>query len=80
MKQEVQDIAVEAAKATPGLLATSFTLNNLVALATLLFIILQIAYLVRKWVREETEWGRKIKRWATRKPNEDKDTDLGTLE
>ena len=31
-------------------------------------------------MREETEWGRKIKRWATRKPHEDKDTDLGTLE
>ena len=79
MKQEVQDIAVEAAKATPGLLATSLTLNNLVALATLCFIVLQMAHLVRKWVREETEWGRRIKRWATGKPAE-KDTDLGTLE
>lgn len=79
MKQEVQDIAVEAAKATPGLLATSFTLNNLVALTTLCFIVLQMAYLVRKWVREETEWGRKIKRWATGRSSE-KDTDLGTLE
>ena len=80
MKQEVQDIAVEAAKAAPGVVATGFTLNNAVALATLCFIVLQIGYLIRKWVREETEWGRKIKRWATRKPHEDKDTDLGTLE
>ena len=78
MKQEVQDIAVEAAKATPGVLATGFTLNNAVALATLCFIVLQIVYLIRKWVREETEWGRKISRWATRKPDE-KDTDLGPL-
>jgi hypothetical protein len=80
MKQEVQDIAVEAAKAAPGLLASSFTLNTAVALATLCFIILQIVYLIRKWVREETEWGRKLKRWATKKPHDDKDTDLGTLE
>jgi hypothetical protein len=79
MKQEFQDIAVEAVKATPGLVATSLTLNNMVALATLLFVVLQIAYLVRKWVREETEWGRRIKRWATRAPHE-KDTDLGSLE
>lgn len=64
MKQELQDIAVEAAKATPGIAASAFTLNNAVALVTLLFIVLQIAYLVRKWVREETEWGRKLKRWA----------------
>jgi hypothetical protein len=78
MKQEVQDIAIEAAKATPGLVATSLTLNHMVALATLLFVILQIAYLVRKWVREETEWGRKLKRWASRKP-EEKDTDMGSL-
>lgn len=64
MKQEFQDIAIEAAKATPGIIASSFTLNTMVALATLVFIVLQIAYLIRKWVREETEWGRKLKRWA----------------
>lgn len=64
MKQELQDIAVEAAKATPGIVASTFTLNTMVALATLVFIVLQIAYLIRKWVREETEWGRRLKRWA----------------
>ncbi|HTH11158.1 MAG TPA: hypothetical protein VMA55_16435 [Acidovorax sp.] len=64
MKQEFQDIAVEAAKATPGIVASTFTLNTMVALATLVFIVLQIAYLIRKWVREETEWGRRLKRWA----------------
>ena len=64
MKQEVQDIAVEAVKATPGVLATTFTLNTAVAAATLVFLVLQVAYLVRKWIREETEWGRKLKRWA----------------
>lgn len=67
MKQETQDILVEAAKATPGVLASTFTLNTAVALATLVFIVLQIAYLVRKWIREETEWGVKLKNWAKEK-------------
>ncbi len=64
MAQEFKDIAVEAAKATPGIAASAFTLNNAVALATLVFVILQCCYLIRKWIREETEWGRKLKRWA----------------
>jgi len=29
-------------------------------------VLLQIAYLLRKWWREETEWGLKLKRWAAR--------------
>lgn len=77
MKQEHYDIAVEAAKAAPGIAASGFTLNSLVALLTAIFIALQIVYLIRKWVREETEWGRKIKRWANRK---DVDSGLGALE
>lgn len=64
MKQETQDILLEAVKAAPGLTMTAITLNHLVAIATIFFIVLQAAYLVRKWMREETEWGRKLKRWA----------------
>lgn len=64
VKQEVQDIAVASVKAAPGIAATGFTLNTAVAVATLVFIILQAAYLVRKWWREETEWGQRLKRWA----------------
>ncbi|HVR53755.1 MAG TPA: hypothetical protein VMS38_28780 [Pseudorhodoferax sp.] len=41
-------------------------MDTIIAVATLVFILLQIAYLIRKWVREETEWGRKIRRWAER--------------
>ncbi|MGB3069285.1 MAG: hypothetical protein WBC18_12090 [Ottowia sp.] len=66
MKQEVQDIAVEALKASPGIAMTGFTLDKAVALATLIFVLIQVAYLIRKWWREETEWGRKLKRWAER--------------
>lgn len=66
MKQEVHDIAVEAVKASPGVIASGFTLSTAVTIATLAFVLLQIAYLIRKWVREETEWGQKLKRWAER--------------
>lgn len=67
MKQETQDILVEVAKAAPAISMTAITLNHLVAVATILFIILQAAYLIRKWMREETEWGRRLKRWAQEK-------------
>lgn len=66
MKQETQDIVVEAFKAAPGLAMTGITLDKMVAAATLCFLVLQVLYLLRKWWREETEWGRKLKRWAAR--------------
>ena len=65
MKTETHDIAVESIKASPavaGAIAASLTLNEWVAVATGIYIIVQIAYLIRKWWREETEWGAKIKR------------------
>lgn len=67
MKQETQDILIEAVKAAPGITMTAITLNHLVAIATIFFIVLQAAYLVRKWMREETEWGQRLKRWASEK-------------
>lgn len=60
-----QDFAVEAAKGTPavaGAIASILTLNESVAVATGLYILVQIAYLLRKWWREETDWSRKIRR------------------
>jgi hypothetical protein len=70
MKQEIQDIAIEAAKASPGIAVSAFTLNNAVAIATLVFVILQCVYLMRKWIREESEWGIRLKRWAEGKLTE----------
>ncbi len=67
MNQEARDIAIEVIKASPGIAMTGFTLDKAVALATLIFIVIQVAYLIRKWWREETEWGRSIKRWAERR-------------
>lgn len=66
MKPETQDIVVEAVKAAPGLAMTGITLDKAVAAVTLCFLVLQVAYLLRKWWREETEWGRRLKRWAGR--------------
>lgn len=67
MKQELHDIAVQVVKASPGIALTGITLNQIVAVVTILYILLQAAYLIRKWIREETEWGRKLKRWASGK-------------
>ncbi len=64
MKQETQDILIEAVKAAPAVTMSVLTLNNAVAVVTIVFIVLQCAYLVRKWMREETEWGVRLKRWA----------------
>lgn len=64
MKQEAQDIIAETIRATPGIAMTGLTLNHWVGIATICFIVLQAVYLIRKWVREETAWGRKIARWS----------------
>jgi hypothetical protein len=66
MKTEAHDIVIEAAKASPGVVLASLTLNDVVALASIGYILLSALYLLRKWWREETEWGIKLKRWAER--------------
>jgi hypothetical protein len=67
MKQEVKDIVFElATKTTPAsFLAWVASVNWTTFLAGVL-VLLQIAYLLRKWWREETEWGIRLKRWAVR--------------
>jgi len=67
MKQETQDIILEAVKAAPAVTMTALTMNDIVAFVTIIFIVLQVAYLIRKWMREETEWGIQLKRWAREK-------------
>lgn len=59
--QGVSDAKIEAAKGTPavvGAAASMMTLNTWVMIGTGLYIIVQIAYLVRKWWREEKDWAR----------------------
>ena len=53
-------ISVEAAKAAPAVAGAAFagvTLNQWVAIATGVYIVLQALYLLRKWWREEREAG-----------------------
>lgn len=68
MKQELKDIAVElAVRTTPATAVAWYSQLSLTAILTGILLVLQIAYLVRKWWREESEWGQLIKDWAARK-------------
>ena len=61
-------VAVQAAKGAPavaGALFSAVTLNQWVALATLVYIIVQLLYLVRKWWREEVD------RWRSQEKAKD---------
>lgn len=58
------DLASEAIRGTPavaGAVASAWTLNTWIMLATGVYIALQIAYLARKWWREETDYAKKNK-------------------
>lgn len=48
-----RDLGAAAVKSLPPLTVWALTLNEWLALAGILWIILQAAYLLRKWVREE---------------------------
>lgn len=62
MRQEHWDSFIEFLKSLPGLVVTAMTWDFWVGLLTVIYLLLQIAYLIRKWVRNETAWGLKIKR------------------
>ena len=53
-----------------GAVAASLTLNEWVAVTTGIYILVQIAYLLRKWWREETEWGLRMKKLVGVKPSQ----------
>lgn len=52
MRESIQVETIKAAPAVSGAVLYGMTLNELVAVATLGYIILQAAYLIWKWVRE----------------------------
>jgi len=61
-------VAVQAAKGAPavaGALFSAVTLNQWVALATLVYIIVQLLYLVRKW------WTEEVDRWRSQEKAKD---------
>lgn len=67
VRQEVADIARSAAATwVPWAAVDFFTSLSMAQWLTLIAFILQTLYLLRKWWREETEWGMRLKRWAGR--------------
>lgn len=64
MKQEFKDIAVNVAYNAPASFVAWWQQISVTTIIAVVLGVLQIAYLIRKWVREETEWGRRLKRWA----------------
>lgn len=61
MKTEFTVEAMKGAPAIGGSVAAAMTLNQWIALATGVYIVIQAAYLVRKWWREEQEHSIKMK-------------------
>jgi hypothetical protein len=64
MKQEIKDIAVNLAYQAPASVIAWWQQISLTTTIAIVLGLLQIAYLLRKWWREETEWGQRLKRWA----------------
>ena len=64
MKQEVKDIALQVAVSSPTSLWALFSQVSLAEWVAIALGVLQAAYLLRKWWREETDWGRKLRKFA----------------
>ena len=68
MKQEIKDIALQAAASSPTSLYAIFSKVTLAEWIAIALGVLQALYLLRKWWREESEWGLKLRAWARRQP------------
>lgn len=64
MRQEIKDIAINVAYNAPASFVAWWQQVSVTTIIAVVLGVLQVAYLIRKWWREETEWGRKLKRWA----------------
>ena len=64
MKQEIKDLAIQAVVSTPTSTYAILTRISIAEWIAIAMFILQALYLLRKWWREETEWGMRLKRWA----------------
>jgi hypothetical protein len=63
-REETKDILKHGAFGALPLTGGVLTMDAMLTAASILFIVLQGAYLIRKWWREETDYGLKMKRWA----------------
>lgn len=68
MKQELKDIALQAIVSSPSSLYAVFTNLTVAEWVAIIVGTLQAMYLARKWFREETEWGLKMKKWLNVRP------------
>ena len=58
MQSEKHDLVTEALKGSPavaGAIASTMTMNEVVMLGTVIYIVIQALYLMRKWFREEVD-------------------------
>jgi hypothetical protein len=62
MKAEFTSEALRGTPAVAGAAVSAFTLNTWVMIATGVYILLQIAYLARKWWREEHDHAHKARK------------------
>jgi len=67
MKQEIRDIAQQVAYSTPTVGAAWYTSLSVAEWIAIILGVLQALYLVRKWWREEAEWGMAMRHWAERR-------------
>lgn len=65
MKTEIKDILWQLTTGTaPAAGLSWWSQVHWTAILTGTFLTLQILYLLRKWWREESDWGQKLRRWA----------------
>ena len=64
MKQEIKDIAFNVAYQAPASFVAWWQQLSITTALAILLGVLQVAYLIRKWIREETEFGKRMKRWS----------------
>ena len=58
MPNSTRDFTIEAARGAPavaGAVAGTMTMNEWVMIGTAIYIIIQSAYLIRKWIEEEAD-------------------------
>lgn len=70
MKQEVKDIVLNVIYNAPTSVAAWLSTLDWTTAIPIVLGLLQGAYLVRKWWREETAWGLRLKRWANGQPTQ----------
>jgi hypothetical protein len=66
MKQELKDIAIQVAASSPTSGYALFSKLTVAEWVAVTLGVLQAVYLLRKWWREETEFGMKLKGWVRR--------------